>query len=416
MANNLELITRYLPDALDKIYVAESKSAILRGGKKLTNVQFVGANRVKVPKMLIDGLGDYSRVNNGPTSGDYSHYQNGEADGYKVGSVDISWEEFALRYDRGRQFQIDTMDMEETANLLGQTLPEFMRTKVVPETDAIAFSTIATRCNTALGNYVSETIADNTIMKNIYNAFAWFEEHEVPDEEQIIFVNPSVMKLIRNTTELYKRLDQVDYRNGDITFTIKTFEGRPIIVVPQSRFMTEIITNGNGYQPTENSKIINYMVVARNAVLPIVKLNTFKIFDPQVVQDFDGYKANFRIYHDVIIPDNKVIGAYISVSEENSTDYVNTLSLTTVAGPTTNGFIVKNYWSTPTGLWGKLVRSQTAFTLGKHTPVSGTVLETALDTEIVDATNTTAYFALLDSEENVIATTTEAIPLNKKSG
>lgn len=413
--NSIDLIIKYLPEALDKVYMAESKSAILRNGLKLTNVRFVGAGKVKIPKMYVDGLGDYHRVNDGTTDVDYTHYQQGEADGYKKGNTNVSWEEFVLEYDRGRQFQIDSMDLEETAGLLGQVLPEFMRTRVVPESDAICFSNIAGKCNTALGNYVQETIAANTIMSNLYNAFEWLSNHEVPDDSQIIFVSPATMKLIRNTTELYKRLDQMDYREGDVTFTIRTFEGRPIIEVPNSRFMTNMITNGNGYQPTENSAIINYMVVARNAVLPIVKLQTFKIFDPAVVQDFDGYKVDFRIYHDVIIPDNKVLGAYVSVSETDANDVVNILSLNSVAGKTTNGFVVKNYWTTPNGLWGTLVRSQTAFTLGANTPTSGTVIATPLDTEVVDATNTSAYFALLDGENNVVALTPEKVTYNKKT-
>ena len=179
--------------------------------------------------------------------------------------------------------------------------------------------------------------------------------------------------------------------------------------------MTNMVTNGNGYQPTTNSAIINYMVVAKNAVLPIVKLQTFKIFDPAVVQDFDGYKVDFRIYHDVIIPDNKILGAYVSVSNNDANGLVNILSLNNVAGKTTNGFIVKNYWTTPNGLWGTLVRSQTAFTMGKNTPTSGTVIATPIDSEVVDATNTSAYFALLDGEKNVVALTPEKVPYNKKT-
>lgn len=413
--NSIDLITKYLPEALDKVYVADSKSAILRNGLKLTNVRFVGAGKVKIPKMYVDGLGDYHRVNDGLTGVDYVHYQNGEADGYKKGNTNVSWEEFILKYDRGRQFQIDSMDMEETAGLLAQVLPEFMRTRVVPESDAICFSTIAGKCNTALGNYVKETIAPNTIMSNLYGAFEWLSNHEVPDDSQIIFVSPATMKLIRETDELYKRLDQVDYREADVTFTIKTFEGRPIIEVPNSRFMTNMVTNGNGYQPTTDSAIINYMVVAKNAVLPIVKLQTFKIFDPAVVQDFDGYKVDFRIYHDVIIPDNKILGAYVSVSQADANDVVNILSLNSVAGKATNSFVVKNYWTTPNGLWGTLVRSQTAFTLGAKTPISGTVIATPIDSEVVDATNTGAYFALLDGEENVVALTPEKVTYNKKT-
>ena len=53
--------------------------------------------------------------------------------------------------------------------------------------------------------------------------------------------------------------------------------------------------------------------------------------------------------------------------------------------------------------------------MGKKTPTSGTVIATPIDSEVVDATNTSAYFALLDGEDNVVALTPEKVPYNKKT-
>ena len=46
----------------------------------------------------------------------------------------------------------------------------------------------------------------NQIIGKFNSAFEWLAEHEVPEEEQVIFVNPAVMTLIRNTDELKKLL------------------------------------------------------------------------------------------------------------------------------------------------------------------------------------------------------------------
>ena len=109
--NSIALAQRYLP-RLDAVYKMSSRSAILDN----PNVQFVGGNAVKVFKTSMDGLADYSR--------------NG---GYVNGAVNGTWETLTLAQDRGRSFQIDRMDNEETLDLAFGTLAgEFVRTKVTP--------------------------------------------------------------------------------------------------------------------------------------------------------------------------------------------------------------------------------------------------------------------------------------------
>ena len=115
-ANNIALAQRYLP-MLDEVYKDSSRTVVLDN----PNVQFVGGNAVKVYKTSMDGLADYSR--------------NG---GYVNGAVNGAWETMTLSQDRGRSFQIDRMDNEESLDLAFGTLAgEFIRTKVTPEVDAL---------------------------------------------------------------------------------------------------------------------------------------------------------------------------------------------------------------------------------------------------------------------------------------
>ena len=49
-----------------------------------------------------------------------------------------------FNYDRGRKFSVDAMDNEETAGLaFGKLASEFIRTKAVPEMDAVRFASYA---------------------------------------------------------------------------------------------------------------------------------------------------------------------------------------------------------------------------------------------------------------------------------
>ena len=75
----------------------------------------------------MDGLADYSRNS-----------------GYTKGDVNLTWETVKFNYDRGRKFEVDTMDNEETAEIaFGRLAGEFLRVKVAPESDAFTFAQLA---------------------------------------------------------------------------------------------------------------------------------------------------------------------------------------------------------------------------------------------------------------------------------
>jgi len=448
MANQFYLIEKYMKDAIDSVFVLESKTKILENGGKFIDVNFQEAGYVKVMSLLMDGLSDYYRVNNqfATTGENYAHYSipgQGHKDGYRVGSTQNSWEIFKLEYDRGKQFQVDNMDNEETASLIiGNLLTEFLKTKVVPEIDATRFSKIAGKANATLGNLTTLTV-DTTnaqtsgsyinalngvtgIIHRFNEAFEWLTEHEVPEEEQVIFVNPAIMTLIRNTAELVKFITQGDYKlDNGINFTVEKYMGKPIIEVPSNRFFTNVQVGDNGYYAGTNSKVINFMVVSKKAIIPIVKLNKSKIWTPETVQDFDGYKVNFRLYHDSIIPKNKVPGVYVCVGTAAGSTKSNLLSVAISAGTATNSWKVDEYYTNPAGLMGQLIVKYEAATVGdkvdfakQETTLSGVgsageffVVEKGV--ELADSSSATHYFALIDASGNIVASTgTTAIAVN----
>lgn len=375
MANNFATITKFITKAVDTVFATESKTAVLENGAKYIDVNFNEAGYVKILSVLMDGLSDYYRVNGGTVANPYSHYQNGSADGYKVGNVSATWELFKLRYDRGRQFQVDNMDDEELAGgVIGNLLTEFLRTKVVPEVDASRFSTIVSKCKASIGNLVSATPnatagSDSEITHLLNAGIKWLNDHEVPQEEQVIFISSACMALIANSGEIYKRLDQADYTSErGVTFKFRTYEGRPLIEVPSSRFFTDVdINSGNGYGYSSTSKKLNFIICSKKAIVPVVKLEKSKIFGPDAVQDFDGYKVNFRIYHDTIIPKNKVIGAYACY--DSNTAAISdrpTLAIALSAGKTSGTTVVDGIYTTPVGILGELYQSKAAtFSLGE---------------------------------------------------
>lgn len=401
MANNIALIEKYLQNTIDTVFAEESKTKVLENGGKFIDLNFKEAGYVKIMSLLTDGLSDYHRVNNGIEGEGYTAYPT--KDGYQVGSLQAQWELFKLSYDRGKQFRIDSMDNEETAGLvMANTLTEFTRTKLVPEVDACRFSKLASVCSKTLGNYVEEKISDNAIIKNFNNAFEWLTEHEVPSEEQVIFVSPAVMTLIRNTDELYKKLSQTEYK-GDVSFTIDTYEGRPIIVVPSSRFFTNVKVGDNGYYYGADSKVINYIICSKKAIVPIVKLNKTKVWTPDSIRDWDGYAVNIRIYHDSLVPQNKIPGVYTSVSNTTASSKTKLLSVGLSTADGTN-YSLDEFYTTPAGLLGRVVVSSKALTIGEKVTL-GTDAKVIVKGETFTKFGSEAkeYFALIDGNDKAVA-------------
>lgn len=129
--NTLATATLFMTQ-LDKIAVQEATTGWMdaNAGQVIYN----GGSEVKIPKMSVQGMGDYDR----------------EA-GYQRGSVTLEYETRKMTQDRGRLFQLDPMDINE-ANFIptaGAVMGEFQRTQVVPEIDAYRISKLATETLTA---------------------------------------------------------------------------------------------------------------------------------------------------------------------------------------------------------------------------------------------------------------------------
>ncbi|MCR4661706.1 MAG: hypothetical protein K5765_06905 [Clostridia bacterium] len=136
MANAIELITKYSTKAWDKVYKAESRSAILDGEKDL--LKFVGAKTVKIAKPSVSGLSDYKRPNaeqDGVFGGDGhdTSMSAGKGYGYQQGDLSVEWETFTIACDRGVQLRIELFDDEETDGIaVAYATTEVSRTQVIP--------------------------------------------------------------------------------------------------------------------------------------------------------------------------------------------------------------------------------------------------------------------------------------------
>ena len=293
MPNVIQLAQNFVP-LLDEAYKAASKTAVLDA----TKVDIVNANTVKVFKTSMDGLGDYSR--------------NG---GFTDGDVNGSWETMTLTKDRGRSFQVDAMDDEETIGMAFGTLAgEFIRTKVVPEVDAYRFAKMAGTTGISKATAADITIGTTDVPGLVDEGERQMNEDEVPLEGRLLFISESAYAGLRA-----KVLRTTMNGEGGIDKDILTYDGMRVIRVPQSRFYTAITladgkTSGQtagGFVGTTGAFPINFMIVHPSAVCQVLKHVKPRIFSPDTNQKADAWKFDYRVYHDTFVYDNKVKGIYL---------------------------------------------------------------------------------------------------------
>ena len=331
--NNIELITKFATEAWDKVYKKEAISSVLDGEKDL--MKFTGVKTVKIAKHSSDGMGFYQRANKPVGVGDDGYdargrYAAGNAGefgastgyGYPTGDVNLEWEEFTIRVDRARQLRIALFDNEESGELaVTSALTDFSRTKVAPEVDAYVFSklveyagTVSTTAITLVEGMNGMGYQENGAFQALNDAYTALEEEEVPEEDQVVFASNSFINKLRSSGEVVKVLKQNEYKEN-VNFSVYEYMGREIIGVPQRRFRTLIQLTNNGFTWGAGSMNIDFIICAKSAVYHVTKYDKIRVFEPNQVQDFDGYKVNVRVYHDVFVPDNKRVAIYAHVSE-----------------------------------------------------------------------------------------------------
>ena len=440
--NYFEVITKYLPTAVDEYFAQDSKSAILENGNKYIDVNFTEAGYVKIADFLLDGLSDYYKTQEEPrpaSPAGYAAYAgnlgSGERDGFDIGGTTVRWEIFKLQWCRGRQFRIDHISNEESGKIVtGGLIEQFHRLKVIPEVDACRFSTIADSASASLGNLVTETIGTDITAANVLSKFfaarKWLVEHEVPEEELVWFMNPEVYTMVMNSSELTRFITQEDYKSdAGLTFKVAKLNGVPIIEVPSSRFFNKIAVTRNGFEAGANSQRINYMICSKRCVVPVRKIEYTKLYDETMagLAGFYGTMMNYLLYHGVVIPRNKLVGTFVSVGAAGTGNAnTNVLSVDVRPGAVTNAWKLNAYFTQPSGLRGTVVLSiSNVFTVGQTVTITGDtdsdgnieaneIYELPLDGQVVDATNSAYYFALVDYRGVCIAKTASTVTVTKK--
>lgn len=292
MANSIALSKIYT-NLLDEVYKNSALTAVLESDASLARAG-ANANEIVIPKLSMSGLADYKRNS-----------------GYVNGDVTLNWETVQFNYERGRMFQVDDMDNEETQNIaFGRLAGEFIRTKVVPELDAFRFAKYAavTGAGTATGTLA--TGAD--VIAALRTAISSMDEAEVPMEDRHLFITPTLLGLVEDLDT--SKSKEVLSRFATIT------------KVPQTRFYSAIKLNdgttlgeeAGGYVKASGAVDLNFEIIHKPATLQFTKHAVPKIISPEQNQDADAWKYGYRNYGLCDTYENKAAGIYVHKKASSS--------------------------------------------------------------------------------------------------
>lgn len=298
--NTLATATKYASE-LDKMIVGKAVTGFM--ADNVLSAKFVGAKTVIIPDVDFVGLADYNR----------------DA-GFSKGAITVAQTSHTLTKDRARKLVIDSEDMDETgiANLAGQVLGEYIRTKVVPEMDAYTLSKLAgvaaTKSHTEIydaSTAVSDLIA---MINNVYDASGY-------DSELVAFVDGTMYAALMSSSELTRQIAVNDFKQGDLNLRVQYLNGVAIIPVSSDRMKTAYTFNAGattstgGFEPTDTAKDIRAIVMPRNAASLVKKTESLRIFTPDQNKDADAYEFNYRVYYDAFVKKSAANTIYSIITE-----------------------------------------------------------------------------------------------------
>lgn len=295
MANVFEHANKYASE-LDKMIVQESKTGFMADSK--FKARFKGAKTVNMPQIDFDGLGSYNRET-----------------GYSKGGTNFNYKSYELTKERSKQLVIDAQDADETgiSSLTGKIVGEYTRTKVNPEIDAYVMSTLYGIANEK-GN-VDTFVAENAVELMLDGINKAEAASGYTNEQMVAFVDPVMYAAIMTSDKLQHSITVSEFEQGTVNLKVKSLNGCAIIPVAADRMRTTYNFNEAGFAASEDAGYIKALILPKSAAALVKKVDKVDIYTPDMVQDMDAYKINFRLYYDCFVTENKK-GLIFAISGE----------------------------------------------------------------------------------------------------
>lgn len=246
--------------------------------------------------------------------------------GFNSGTVTDEKTIYTMGQDRDVEFYLDRQDVDETNQELAMANISnvFITEQVQPELDSYRFSKMATSfddidTSDIEGNLLAKThkVEETLDATNAYSQLKTGigKIRKYGTQNLLGYVSSEVMDSLERSKEFTRNITNQNVGTTALESRITSIDGVQLIEVYEpNRFMTKYDFK-DGAKPTEDAKAINFLIVAKPAVISIVKENAVFLFAPGQHTDGDGYLYQNRLYHDLFIKKHKRDGIFVSVKK-----------------------------------------------------------------------------------------------------
>ena len=276
-----------------------------------TNVRWLDAKTFHFTQMSVSGYKNHSR-NGGWNKGTYLQ-------------TDVP---FTVEHDRDIEFLVDKADVDETNKTASiQNISRvFEQTQVVPETDALFFSKVATKA-LSLDGYHSSTAESDYTKENVFGrlktmlAAGKLRRYKALGA-LITYVSSNIMDLLEQSTDFTRKIEMTQIAEGGIGIETRVTEidGVPVMeVIDDERFYDtfNFESEEGGFIPAVGGHKINVLIASPMTCKTVPKIDSIYYFEPGSHTEGDGYLYQNRSLSDTFVfpngKDGKIDSIYVDI-------------------------------------------------------------------------------------------------------
>lgn len=264
--------------------------------KSNTGVTFINAQTIKLPRMAVSGYKDHTRTA-----------------GFNAGTLSNDWEPKKLEHDRDIEFFIDPMDIDETNLTLSVANIQntFETEQAIPEKDSYRFSKLHAELTKYAGRIDKTVVTAANFLTVFDEEMARMDEGGVPTEGRILYVTPTMKKLLKEAEGLQRMMTVT--AAATINRNVHSLDDVTIKMVPASRMKTKYDFT-NGCSAAADAKQINWILIHTSCVVARDKYSYIKLFTPGTdSRTADGYLYQNRNFGDLFLLEKKISGCAMNV-------------------------------------------------------------------------------------------------------
>ncbi len=278
-------------DALAQAFPHELHFGALYATENNGRYRFKGGKTIELPIIKVSGRTD---ANRDTTDAPARNYEN-------------MWETKHLSRQRKWSTLIHPQDIDQTdyAATIANITSVFNCEHKFPEMDAYTVSKIYTDWIMRGKTAVMETLTAENVLTVFDDLMANMTEANVPVNGRILYVTPSVMKLLKASSAISRSFD-VKSSGGEINRTVTMLDGVSVVEVPASLMKTSF-SFGDGFSATEGAHDIQMFLIHPESVITPVSYE-FACLDEPSAATGGKYVYYEESFEDVFLLNNRADG------------------------------------------------------------------------------------------------------------